>query len=44
MTAPSTSSPSVLFVTSNNEDYLSNGLFHGLRTVLGARVVDFRQE
>jgi hypothetical protein len=35
------SSPSVLFLTSNTEDYLSNGLFHGLRTLLGERVVDF---
>jgi hypothetical protein len=33
--------PSVLFLTSNTEDYLSNSLFHGLRTVLGERVVDY---
>jgi hypothetical protein len=33
--------PTVLFFTSNTEDYLSNSLFHGLRTVLGERVVDF---
>jgi hypothetical protein len=33
--------PRVLFVTSNTEDYLSNSLFHGLRTLLGERVVDF---
>jgi hypothetical protein len=44
MTDRSTSSPSVLFVTSNTEDYLSNSLFHGLRTVLGTRVVDYPQE
>jgi hypothetical protein len=36
-----TDSPSVLFVTSNTEDYLSNSLFHGLRTLLGERVVDY---
>jgi hypothetical protein len=36
-----TSPPSVLFLTSNTEDYLSNSLFHGLRTLLGERVVDF---
>jgi hypothetical protein len=34
-------SPSVLFVTSNTEDYLSNSLFHGLRTLFGDRVVDY---
>jgi hypothetical protein len=33
--------PSVLFLTSNTEDYLSDGLFHGLRTLLGTNVVDF---
>jgi hypothetical protein len=33
--------PSVLFLTSNTEDYLSDSLFHGLRTILGERVVDF---
>jgi hypothetical protein len=33
--------PNVLFLTSNTEDYLSNSLFHGLRTLLGERVVDF---
>jgi hypothetical protein len=32
---------SLLFLTSNTEDYLSNSLFHGLRTLLGERVVDF---
>ena len=31
----------ILFFTSNEEDYLSDGLFHGLRSVLGAGVVDF---
>jgi hypothetical protein len=33
--------PSVLFLTSNTEDYLSDSLFHGLRTILGDRVLDF---
>jgi hypothetical protein len=33
--------PSVLFLTGNTDDYLSDGLFHGLRTLLGSRVVDF---
>jgi hypothetical protein len=33
--------PSVLFLTSNIEDYLSDSLFHGLRTVLGEAVLDF---
>jgi hypothetical protein len=33
--------PRVLFLTSNTEDYLSDSLFHGLRTLLGANVVDF---
>jgi hypothetical protein len=41
MTEPPPTSPKVLFLTSNTEDYLSNSLFHGLRTVLGERVVDF---
>ena len=36
-----TERPRVLFLTSNTEDYLSDSLFHGLRTVLGDRVVDF---
>jgi hypothetical protein len=36
-----TSPPSVLFLTSNTEDYLSNSLFHGLRLLLGDRVVDY---
>jgi hypothetical protein len=33
--------PRVLFLTSNTEDYLSDSLFHGLRTLLGENVVDF---
>jgi hypothetical protein len=33
--------PSVLFLTGNTDDYLSDSLFHGLRTVLGPAVVDF---
>jgi hypothetical protein len=33
--------PRILFLTSNHEDYLADGLFHGLRTILGADVVDF---
>jgi hypothetical protein len=35
------SSPRVLFLTGNTDDYLSDSLFHGLRSVLGPRVVDF---
>jgi hypothetical protein len=35
------SKPSVLFLTGNTDDYLSDSLFHGLRTVLGPAVVDF---
>jgi hypothetical protein len=31
----------VLYFTSNEEDYLSDGLLHGLRTLLGDRIVDF---
>ena len=31
----------ILFLTSPLEDYLSDGLFHGLRTLLGSRVVDY---
>jgi hypothetical protein len=34
-------SPSVLFLTTNVEDYLSASLLHGLRTVLGDSVLDF---
>jgi hypothetical protein len=33
--------PRVLFLTSNTEDYLSDSLFHGLRTLLGADAVDY---
>ncbi len=33
--------PRILFVNPNFEDYLSDGLFHGLRTLLGPNVVDF---
>jgi hypothetical protein len=33
--------PRVLFVNSNTQDYLSDGVFHGLRTLLGADAVDF---
>jgi hypothetical protein len=31
----------ILFVNPNHEDYLGDGIFHGLRTLLGASVVDF---
>ena len=33
--------PTVLFFTGNTDDYLSDSLFHGLRTILGPSVVDF---
>jgi hypothetical protein len=33
--------PQILFVNPNFEDYLSDSLFHGLRTLLGGNVVDF---
>src|ERR1700677_58437 len=33
--------PRVLFLTSPHEDYLADSLLHGLRTLLGADVVDF---
>jgi hypothetical protein len=33
--------PRVLFINSNYEDYLADGVFHGLRTIAGADVVDF---
>lgn len=32
--------PSVLFVNPNFDDFLGDGLFHGLRTLLGAEAVD----
>jgi len=31
----------ILLVNPNHEDYLSDGIFHGLRTLLGADAVDF---
>lgn len=33
--------PRVLLINSNHEDYLSDGIFHGLRTLLGADAVDY---
>ncbi|HLI31908.1 MAG TPA: hypothetical protein VKU89_04100 [Solirubrobacteraceae bacterium] len=33
--------PRVLIVNPNHEDYLADGVFHGLRTLLGADAVDF---
>lgn len=33
--------PRILLLTPNNEDYLTDSLFHGLRGVLGADVVEF---
>ncbi|HTC73142.1 MAG TPA: hypothetical protein VK655_09655 [Solirubrobacteraceae bacterium] len=33
--------PRILLVNSNHEDYLADGVFHGLRTLLGADVIDF---
>lgn len=33
--------PKVLFLTPGHEDYLADGLLHGLRTLLGTDVVDF---
>jgi hypothetical protein len=41
MSEPMRDSPRVLFLTGNTDDYLSDSLFHGLRSVLGSRVVDF---
>jgi hypothetical protein len=32
--------PRILFVNPNHEDYLADGVFHGLRTLLGADAVD----
>jgi hypothetical protein len=31
----------ILFVTSSHEDYLADGLLHGLRSILGSNIVDF---
>lgn len=33
--------PKVLVVNPNHEDYLADGIFHGLRTLLGANAVDY---
>lgn len=33
--------PRVLFLTAAHEDYLADGLLHGLRELLGAQVVDY---
>jgi hypothetical protein len=33
--------PRVLLINPNHEDYLSDGVFHGLRTLLGADALDF---
>jgi hypothetical protein len=33
--------PRILFINPNHEDYLADGLFHGLRTLLGPDVVDY---
>lgn len=33
--------PRILFLTTGHEDYLADSLLHGLRTLLGANVVDF---
>ncbi|HWW91064.1 MAG TPA: glycosyltransferase [Solirubrobacteraceae bacterium] len=33
--------PRILFVNPNCEDYLADGVFHGLRTLLGADAVDY---
>jgi hypothetical protein len=35
--------PSVLFLADPGEDYVADTLFHGLRTLLGARAVDYPQ-
>ena len=37
----SSAMPRVLFFTADHEDYLSDGLMHGLRGLLGARLVDY---
>jgi hypothetical protein len=36
----SVSGPRILFLAPDQEDYLADSLFHGLRQVLGARVID----
>lgn len=33
--------PRILLVTPDHEDYLSDGVFHGLRTLLGANAIDY---
>jgi hypothetical protein len=33
--------PRVLFLSPRREDYMADGIFHGLRTLLGDRVVDY---
>jgi hypothetical protein len=33
--------PRILFVNPNHEDYLSDAVFHGLRTLLGADAIDY---
>jgi hypothetical protein len=33
--------PRILFVNPNHEDYLGDGVFHGLRTLLGGHALDF---
>jgi hypothetical protein len=33
--------PRILHVNPNHEDYLSDGVFHGLRTLLGADAIDY---
>jgi hypothetical protein len=33
--------PRILFVNSNHEDYLADGVFHGLRTLLGTDAIDY---
>ena len=33
--------PRILFINPNHEDYLADGVFHGLRTLLGSDVIDY---
>jgi hypothetical protein len=33
--------PRILFIGSNHQDYLADGVFHGLRSLLGSDAVDF---